>query len=35
MLLQVAFTLIMEWKLKEDSGYSLIENDISFKESES
>ena len=34
MLLQVAFTLIMDWKLKKDSGCSLIEYDIYFKESE-
>ena len=34
-LLQVVFTLIMEWKFKKDSGCSLIEYDIYFKEGES
>ena len=35
MLLQVAFTLQWNKSLKKDSGYSLIEYDIYFKESES
>ena len=35
MLLQVAFTLIMKWKLKKIGGSSFIEYDIYFNESES